>query len=273
MLTTLQLFVLASASLAPPGAPSAAVAIEVTQDDEPSAPSKEEVAAAVKTLKAGLASKEPSERNAALLAASSVVHADVVKVVASALGDEVPAVRDFTLDLLSKIEDPSALTALHAFAKRNRRTLPDQPELYALVLKCVARHGDPSSIELLKDKPFECDEHAVLRARILGLANIRDKRAVEALFDLMTKADRRKVTPYMGELQLAFNVLLGVDVGKNQDRWRDWWNDNKKTYVLPEVMPKLPNDALVTWQSFWGIQTYEVRKRKRGDRGKDPEGG
>jgi len=266
----------ALAGAAPPSpAPVRAAALELApaQDDVPKGPTKEEVANAVQALKVGLAQEETSERIAALDASAQVVHPDVVKAIAAALTDTSTDVRDFTLDLLGRIDDPSALSTLHAYAKKHRRTLPDDPDHYILVLKSVARHGDPSSIELLTDKLFEAEHHLLIRARIYGLANIRDKRSVDALFDLMTKADRRKVTPHIGEFQLAFNVLLGVDVGRNQDRWMGWWNDNKKTYTLPEAAPKLPDEALATWQKFWGLERTYSRNKKRGERGQDPERG
>jgi len=228
---------------------------------------KAEVKAAVKALSEGLAAKEPAARLVALRAAAEVVHDDVVKAITAGLKDKVTTVRDGTLDLLGRIELPSALSALHEHARKQRRTLSDEPEHYALVLKCAARHGDPSTIELLLDKAFDSDHDELERTRVLGLANIRDKRAVEALFDLLTKADRRRVVPRMGELQLAFNVLLGVDVGKNQDRWQAWWNDNKKTYELTPKFPVLPAESLATWERFWGLERTYQRNRRRGDRG------
>ena len=250
---------------------AAALAVAPAQEDEPKGPTKEEVAIAVKALKAGLAKKEASERIAALEAAAPVVHEDVVKAITAALTDDSTDVRDFTVDLLGRIDEPSALTALHAYAKKHRRTLPDDPEHFILVLKSVARHGDTSSIDLLTEKFFEVHHHHLIRARILCLANIRDKRAVEALFDQMTRTARTRISPHILEFQLAFNVLLGVDVGANQDRWMSWWSDNKKSYELPEAQPKLPEPSLVTWQEFWGLERTYSRNKKRGERGQDPE--
>lgn len=259
----------------PSTAPVHAAALDLApaQDDVPKGPTKEEVTNAVKALKLGLAKEEVNERIAALDAAAQVVHQDVVKALSVALTDPSTDVRDYTLDLLGRIDDPSALASLHSYAKKHRRTLPDDPDHYILVLKSAARHGDPSTIDLLTDKLFEAEHHQLIRARIFGLANIRDKRSVEALFDLMTKADRRKVTPHIGEFQLAFNVLLGIDVGQNQERWLGWWNDNKKTYTMPEVAPKLPAEALGVWQQFWGLERTYTRNKKRGERGQDPERG
>lgn len=242
------------------------------QDDEPKGPSKEAVAKAVKALEAGLAQKEPAQRIAALGAAAEVVHPDVVEALAAGLKDPAPEVRDFTLDLLGKMREPSALAALHAYAKKHRRALPDDPDLYVLVLKSAARHGDPSTIALLTDRAFEVKHHMLIRTRILGLANIRDKRAVEALFDLMLETARARITPHIHEFQLAFNVLLGVDVGANQDRWAAWWNEHRKTYELAAKMPKLPEASLGMWEQFWGLERTYERNQKRGDRGQDPEG-
>jgi HEAT repeat protein len=239
-----------------------------TQDDEPQGPTKEQLTSAITALKTGLAEETAAARIAALGAAAEVVHPDVDKAIAGALTDTAPEVRDYTLDLLGKIDEPSALATLHAYAKKHRRTLPDEIDLYTLVLKSAARHGDPSTIELLTDKFFDVEHHVLIRTRIFCLANIRDKRAVEALFDVMTKANPRRVTPHDAEFQLAFNVLLGIDFGKNRDRWLSWWNDNRKSFELAKVLPKLPQDSMLTWQQFWGLERTYERNEKRGDRGK-----
>ena len=232
-------------------------------------PSKAEIAAALAALKTGLAAKEPSERIAALQSAAEVVHADVVKAIAKATADPAVEVRDFALDLLGKIDEPTALESLHTYLNKHRKELVDDPDRYVLVMKSAARHRNPKTIPLLTDKMFDTQHHLVVRARILALANLPDKRAVEAVFDIVTKGDRRKVLPHMDSVQLTLLVLLGVDVGTNLDRCIAWWNENKKTYELAAAFPKLPEARLRDWQTFWGLELTYERNKKRGDRGRD----
>lgn len=244
---------------------------DAQDEPAPAGPTKEQVRAAITALEKGLASKEPSERIAALEAASAVVHDDVVDAIARAVKDSTTAVRDYAVDLLGKLPSERALDVLHGIAKKDRRTLRDDHDLYVLVLKAIARHGNPKSIRLLASDVFDVENHLVVRARVYGLANIRDRRSVEALFDMLTKSDRRKFTPHMEEVRLAFNILLAVDKGANQDRWQAWWNDHKKTFEIAAEMPKLPEESLKLWQAHWGLERTYERNERRGERGKDPD--
>ena len=140
------------------------------------------------------------------------------------------------------------------------------------LLKAIALHEDESSIEVLVDDALsKTIEREVVQARVLGLARIRTNESLEELFDIMRKVDRRKVQQRMKDIRLALVVLTHVDQGNDQDRWTAWWNDNKKTFEVPKVEPKLPRELGSRWSNYWGEQRQYDRQKRRGDRGDDPE--
>ena len=234
---------------------------------------KKQLRTTLAALKTALKAKEPATRIAGLDQAATVVHKDVIAGIGKALHDSTPAVRQHALDLLGKLDHEAALKTLHDFARKGRRKLEDDTEQYALLLKSIARHGSAQSLDYLTDRFWETRDRELVRARILSIANVRDKQAVEALFEAMGKGNRRQLAAHMGEFRLALNVLLAVDQGASQDRWRSWWNTNKKTFQVVDKMPKLPNDSLREWRRFWGLEVLYERSKRRGDRGNDPEGG
>jgi HEAT repeats len=241
--------------------------------DEPQkGPTPEQVKASVARLEAALEKEEPEQIAAALQAAAPVPHPDVVKLLAKrGLGHGSREVQRAAIESLGRLEHSDALASLHKHAKRKRKQLRDDLELYVPLLQAIARHGDESSISVLTKDLFINTDRTVIRARVLGLARIRSKKAVEAILDLMKKAGRNKVQPFMNDFQLALAVLTHVDQGTSQDLWLKWWNANKKTFEVQERAPKLPEAMQTRWDRYWGERPKYERQKRRGRRGNDPE--
>ena len=115
-------------------------------------------------------------------------------------------------------------------------------------------------------------EREVVRARILGLAQIRTPASVEELFSIMRKTDRRRVQPHMGDFQLALVVLTGVDHGTDLDRWIGWWNESKKTLQVAEKPSPMPEELQNRWNRYWGLPRVYDRQKRRDQRGGDGGG-
>ena len=244
------------------------------QDDagKDAGPSKEAVAAAVERLAAAFDKEKPEEVAAALQAAAPVPHADVVALLEKrGLSHPHPDVLRATFEALGNLPGEAALEALHGHAKRNRKALRKNPELYVPLLQAIARHADPSSIDVLTRDLFGVPSREVIRARVLGLGRIRSARSVEELIGLMKKAGRNRVQPYMEDFRLALVILTHVDKGTSQDAWLAWWNASKKGYELPEGTPKLPERMQTRWDRYWGEPRRYQRQKRRGERGNDPE--
>ena len=231
-------------------------------------PSADKVKATVEAVEEALARGEPEERIAALVEASSVPDAAVAKAVAKGLRNKDATVQTAALQSLRFMQHPEALSALHHCYKTNRSLVKDDT-LSGVLLKAIGQHSDPSSIKVLADSPFSTVNHGAIRARLLGLGNIRDKRSVEELVALMKKVSRRKIEPFMGEFRLAMLRLTGHDEGRSVDLWMKWWNNNKRTFKVAEVAPKMPRRDQEDWDDYWGNDARKQRSRKRGDRGGD----
>ena len=231
-------------------------------------PSTDQVKATVKAVEEALHKGEPADRIAALAKASSVPDTAVAEAVAKALKDRDESVQKAALESLRFMDHPEALDALHSCYKKNS-SLRKSDSLSGVLLKAIGQHGDSSSIKVLSDSPFSTVNGAAIRARILGLGNIRDKQSVEELVALMKKVSRRKIEPFMGEFRLAMLRLTGQDEGRSVDLWMKWWNNNKRTFKVAEVAPKMPRRDQEEWDDYWGNMAPRERSKKRGERGGD----
>jgi HEAT repeat protein len=220
----------------------------------PEPPTKEQAAAAAKTVKEGLASKEPGTRIAALRAAASVPHADVAGAVAAGLKDNDTDVRIAAMETLGALRVPEALKELQRLASSDKKLQKDS-RVFATLLKEIGRYGDVSSIPILTDKPWENIDAAVVKARIYGLGNIRDVKAVEALLQLMTKGSPLpgEDSPFMPDFRVALARLTGTDQTTNKSLWQKWWNDNKKTFKVSNELLPMPAELQARWDEYWGI--------------------
>lgn len=242
------------------------------QDDEPELPDPKVVEAALEELAEGLREEEPEARAQAIERAASVEHPDVIAEIADAFDDESDAVRRGVLEALRYMAHEDALEALRRKYRKGKK-LRKQPELMALLLRAIAQHRDPESVDILNDNPFSIADREVVRARILGLGYVHSERSVPELMALMRSAKHRDVQRHMEDFRLSLMSLTGVDLGTSQDRWNSWWNDNKREFELAEASHKLPKDDQYRWDRYWGHDRMRARGQKREDRGDDPEDG
>ncbi len=163
-----------------------------------------------------------------------------------------------SLEALGYMPMKEAVKALNGLYRRYSQ-LRDDEYMLPVLLKAIGRHGDPSSVEVLSNKPLKNLTHASGTARILGLARIRENASVEALMKGMTLGGsdiRRRATivgaPRFGaEFQLALSVLTGQEIGPVKVPWLDWWRDAKKTFKVDAVRPKISPDLVAAWESYW----------------------
>ena len=71
--------------------------------------------------------------------------------------------------------------------------------------------------------------------------------------------------------ELMRGDVTGEDQGESRQLWIRWWNENKKTFEVPEKAPRLPKKVQERWDYYWGIYHKKDRGEKREDRGDDPE--
>ena len=249
----------------------------VQEDEGPEPPSKELVASTVDALQTAYKSKEATRMAEAIEAAREVLHADVIKLVAKALKDKAVEVQNAAIDALRWMDHPDALKALVGHWKKSKELRRD-PERAPTLLKAIGQHASPSSIKLLADNVFENPARKVVQARILGLGRVRDAKAVDTLIDLLAKQGAGRGgrgggnTGAMNDFRTALTVLTGRDLGRDQNAWRRWWNDNEKGFKVSAELPKLPRDIEGIWKRYWGLENDTRRNDQREDRGGGPEG-
>ena len=170
-------------------------------------------------------------------------------------------VSDAAVDTLGRMRHPASTAALTGYYKSNRKALTDDEARLAELLKSIGRLGDPKGVDTLIDKPFSATSYPVIRARFLGLGNIRDTKAIEGLVSIASKVGNRDLDRYMADIRLALVQLTGEDQGDDPRQWGAWWRQNKKGYeVSPEAKP-LPLEMRVRWNEYWGIANPEDEGR------------
>lgn len=253
---------------------AASLLAPAAQDDDPRPPDPKVVEAALEDLEQAFRSKEVEERVGAIRRHASLADAEVIEAIARAFRDREAEVYLAAVEALRWQEHPAALEELHGAYVRLMKTkqLREQEELYLGVVKAIGQHGDPSSIRYLGDFNLSEATYRILQARILGLGNVHDPAAVEALFAMMRKAGRGRVQPYMDDFRMALMRLTGVDRGRSQDGWTRWYNDSRKDLELPEEPEVLPQDMERRWAAYWGLEWKKERGERRRKRGGDADG-
>ncbi len=238
------------------GALLLAVLLSLPLQDNPAEaaapPDPERVKEAVAALELAHKSGEPATLLAALELARDVAAPEVVDGVAKALKHKEREVRLFATEVLRHLHHADAPAALERHISREKKALKDDHEFLALLLRALAQHGLEKSIETLSEDVWSAPDHRVIRARLLGLANVRSDKALKAVMGLTTQAGKQKVQPYMEDVRTSLAVLTGEDEGESLDAWWAWWNDAGKSFhVAPKLPDKLPREVELRWKAFW----------------------
>jgi hypothetical protein len=168
------------------------------------------------------------------------------------LGATEAAERLGAADYLARSGDAAALQALHQAAGNPR--LQRDEELFASVLRAIARRGDPSSVSVLANKPFSVRDYDAIRTRIWGLARIRTPESINALVQLSQVASplRGDAFTFIHDFQTALVVLTGIDKGPGKQTWFQWWRGAKNGYRVPKQRPWMSQLHELRWEEFWG---------------------
>ncbi|MHC4924006.1 MAG: HEAT repeat domain-containing protein [Planctomycetota bacterium] len=216
--------------------------------------------AAVADLKEAFKSGDEDDQYDALRAARSVTGKKVTAAISRGLNSKSRPVKQRTIRILGKRRDEESLKALHALYKGDRRLSRDE-ETFALVLKEIGRHGDPSSLAVLAHKPFKNLTIASGIARIYGASRIRTNQSLAAVMEGRRKGGgelnrgRRNKTGgsrFDAHFRVTLAVLTGVDKGNAREDWEAWWRDNKKTFKVSPERPEIPASLQSAWEQYWG---------------------
>lgn len=237
-------------------------------------PDAEVVEAALADLEEAFDDKEltPDGRALAVQRNGDVDHPDVIEVFADLLKDsEEMEVREACVEALRYLRHPDALESLHKRWKKDKKKWKKETAFAATVIRAIAQHADPESVELIADDMFSIGGREVAKAKILGLGHIRSYDSVDELMSVMKAGKRSHIQSLMTDFRMSLMVLTGVDNGESQDEWIDWWSDNKKDLEIRAEPHLLPKKEQYQWDRYWGYDRMDDRGQKREDRGDDPE--
>ncbi len=236
------------------------------------APTKEQVQTTLTDIETAFESKEISAISNALERAASVPDKKVVKAVSRALKDRRPEIRRAAVSSFRYLDHKDALEHLHKLTKS--RKWMEEREVSAAILRAIGQHGDPTSVQFLHKGHEQTPYYQPTRARVFGLGNIRTKKAVDALIELMNldgasgnPHSKRRYDYLNHEFRLSLVVLTGVDQGTNPELWAKWWRKNKKGFEISKKPTPLPKSLRDQWDRYWGRSMGYSREKKREDRG------
>ena len=197
----------------------------------------------------------------ALEAAGRSGDAKAVSKIVATLDGASMAVRRAAIEALGRIKDPAALDALHAELKRST-TARDSDATYAALIKEIGRHGNPKSIQILADDPFERLTLEAGTARIMGLGRIRTRESLDALLALSRKAgpsarrgrgviDSEWAGRFREPMRNSAVVLTGKDFGSSRPDWEKWLREEGKKATISPERPPVPADVKAYWERYW----------------------
>ena len=199
----------------------------------------------------------------------------VIAGVAKGLRDRSLAVQRASISALGRTQHPDALAALHSLYKTDTAIRKDEG-LFALLTKEIGRHSDPSSLPVLRDRPFKGLTKEVGRARIMAASRLRSMDVVEALYAGAVKGggtargrggQRFRDSGYAGmfweDFRVAIAVLTGRDPGRDKDEAMKWWQNNKGSVSVPDKRPEIPEPLALRWEEYWQEPYYAGRDKPK----------
>lgn len=214
-------------------------------------PPIEKVEDVIERLRAALDGSSAPQKVAALRAAARHADPRVVAQARRGLADEDADVRVAAIDALGRNSHDKAFEALLEHHREHRKRLRSLDRDLPALLAAVARRGDPRALHVLTDDVRAQMLAPTLRARMLGLARIRSKESIEALFALADEIGFIGMHNHLEDFRLALLVLSHVDHGRSLDAWRAWWTGVKSQFELPEKAPELSATDYARWREFW----------------------
>jgi len=227
------------------------VALQGEKKDAPPPQDPQRVAAVVKELETAFAGKSESEKLSAIRKGAEVRDPKVISAIAKGINENEPEVKRAAITALGGMRHEEALAALTSAYKRDEMKWKKDEALFPVLLKEIARHGDPSSIEILLKDPASQKTYPAIQARILGLANIRSPKSVAGEFELMNLVGMRQLDPYMNDFRTALTRLTGQDQGPSPEMWQKWWTSNREKVEVAREPKPMGELMQKFWDNYW----------------------
>lgn len=181
-----------------------------------------------------LASTDREELLAALHEAAEHPHAALVPALAKLLRDADYAVREPAIEALARQKDEEGRKAAAKALAARLGPLTGKEEVQPELLKVIVALHDlaqPVSVKPLLDGIPHDEEGKVVGARLLAVANVPHRDAIEALLKFGSGSGKRRGGDGRGGL--AATALQYATASKERRRieeWRRWWSENGKDF-------------------------------------------
>lgn len=227
-------------------------------------PSPEAIKAAETALHEAFTKGKAADRVAAIESAANVPDTQVAIAIGKGLRSKERDVQLAAIQALRFMPVPKAFDELDAFWQSDMSLMKKDQDLAAKVLQAIGQHGNPKSINLLAHNPFDTPVYPAVRARLLGLANIRSKESLAKIIGMMRLVDLWTDQAYMDDVRLALFRLTGKDLGKDPNQWFMWYENDKSKIEISKDPPQLPKLEQYQWDSYWAKTPLEQPKPETG---------
>jgi len=155
-------------------------------------------------------------------------------IIKKGLKDKDLSVREEAANHLGHMGCRSVVKTIANELKKNDKNI----KVYAALIAALGNIGDPKAVPYLASDLWNQKEptlrRQMARAKIDALGDIRSKKSVEALIDLMYKGGQGAMRSLMGPISQSLQRLTGQDFGSDRDGWKTWWKKNKSKFKLEE---------------------------------------
>lgn len=228
-----------------------ALPVVVQDPPKPKPPDPQAVQAAIQKIDNAFQTGQPADRIAAIQAAASLADPNVARAIGHGLYADDRGVKLAAVEALRFLGVPRALEELQDYWRRANQQLRNEPDLAASVLQAIGQYGDPSSIAIFTRNPFETPAYPAIKARVMGLANIRTNQALAGIIGLMRMVSVNTDQSYMSDLRLALYRLSGQDLGDDPNQWFSWYENNQNQIQISKTPPELPKHDQNRWDAYW----------------------
>lgn len=150
------------------------------------------------------------------------------------LKDKDLKVREECAGLLGRMGCRKAVPQLIKAMKSNER----EHAVYEALIGALGDLGDPRAVPALSSDFWNQKEGAqgmkMARLKIDALGQIRSKKSIDALIDLLYKGEQGVMNRLAPNFVRSLRALSGQEFGWDRARWKDWWKKNKGKTRLEE---------------------------------------
>lgn len=245
---------------------------EVVPQADAKARSKEEAKALVSAMK----SKDPDLRAQAAEDSATNQDRSLTSPLVRLLSDKEDDVRLMAFKALSVRDVPAARkkasSAVVSRLPRLAQHAVDRPELL-VAIDALGKLGQPSAIKPLLDPiDVEMDIEEV-RARINAVAAIPEAESIERLIQFLAKGRRGGRKQHRDAAEKALRWATGVRLGRDPDKWRAWWRENKKAFSFEALAEEREASERKKREQAERRKKQKQKRKNKGKGGKKNDGG